>query len=236
MRIKIRREKLSLRQADIAGALQISAQAVSKWERGENAPDISILASLARLLGVSIEWLLGGTTGEADTFSATVFYSTLNGFAEKAASMPPRDVAAWANSVYFTVTEALLRFDGIPVKYMGDGFLGFFAGTDQAKRALSAARQSIDLLNTRDLVVTLHAGAIYLGTMGHPDYARPDIMGETVNSAFLIMPFVAKNCKSGIGVTKYVHDNLSDKTGLSKAGEVSILGQDKPITLFEGCS
>ncbi|MEZ6186165.1 MAG: helix-turn-helix transcriptional regulator [Planctomycetota bacterium] len=29
--------------AIVANALQISAQAVSKWERGENAPDISVL-------------------------------------------------------------------------------------------------------------------------------------------------------------------------------------------------
>ena len=39
-RIKGLREKLGLKQRDVAGALQISAQAVSKWERDENYPDI----------------------------------------------------------------------------------------------------------------------------------------------------------------------------------------------------
>ena len=63
-RIKNQREKRGLRQLDIADALQISAQAVSKWERGESAPDISVLVRLSRLLGASVECLLGATSPE----------------------------------------------------------------------------------------------------------------------------------------------------------------------------
>ena len=37
-RIKEQRKKLGLKQHDIANALQISPQAVSKWERGEKTP------------------------------------------------------------------------------------------------------------------------------------------------------------------------------------------------------
>src|SRR5687768_18336596 len=59
-RIRQRREQVGLRQRDIADALQLSAQAVSKWERGENAPDIGILPDLARLLGITTDWLLAG--------------------------------------------------------------------------------------------------------------------------------------------------------------------------------
>ena len=99
LRIKTQREKRKLRQADVASALRVSAQAVSKWERGENAPDISVLVGLAQLLDVSVEWLLGATSPETDTFRGTVFCTSLNGFAERAASMPPRDVADWANGV-----------------------------------------------------------------------------------------------------------------------------------------
>ena len=114
LRIKEQRERRGLRQADVANALQISSQAVSKWERGENAPDISVLVGLARLLDASVEWLLGGTSAETDTFSAVVFCTSLKGFARKAASMPPREGAAWANGVYYTLTEAMRRQDGVP--------------------------------------------------------------------------------------------------------------------------
>ncbi|HUT95543.1 MAG TPA: helix-turn-helix domain-containing protein [Thermoguttaceae bacterium] len=233
LRIKTRREKRKLRQADVASALRVSAQAVSKWERGENAPDISVLVGLAQLLDVSVEWLLGATSPETDTFAATVFCTSLNGFAERAASMPPRDVADWANGIYHALTEAMRRFDGIPVKYVGDGSLGFFAGTGQADRALRAARHARKLLSAEELVITLHQGDIFLGTMGHPDYARPDIIGRTVNTAFLAMSWVARNCRTGIGITDTVCGQLANTKNLVRRGEITVPGVESPITIYE---
>jgi len=233
LRIKTQREKRKLRQADVAGALRVTAQAVSKWERGENAPDISVLVGLARLLDVSVDWLLGATSPETDTFDATVFCTSLNGFAQRAASMPPRDVADWANGVYHALTEAMRRFDGIPVKYVGDGSLGFFAGTGQADRAFDAARHARKLLGAEELVITLHQGAIFLGTMGHPDYARPDIIGRTVNTAFLAMAWVARHCRTGIGVTDAVCGQLSDSSNLVRRGEIAVPGVESSITIYE---
>ncbi len=49
----------NLTQADVADAMGVSFQAVSNWERGNSMPDIGKLGELARLLGVSMEELLG---------------------------------------------------------------------------------------------------------------------------------------------------------------------------------
>ena len=233
LRIKNQREKKKLRQSDIAHALQISSQAVSKWERGENAPDISILIDLAQLLGVNLEWLLGGTIPENDTFCATIFCSDLSGFAKKSATMSPRDLAIWANSIYYTVTEAVIQFDGIPVKYVGDGFLGFFTGLNHSKRALKAARKARELLNNPDLNIGLHRGEIFLGTLGHPDYSTTDIIGETVNTAFLAMGWISKNCINRIGITEEVYKNLSNKENLKKLEEINIMGVDQLVVIYE---
>jgi class 3 adenylate cyclase len=232
-RIRDQRVKRRLRQVDIANALQISAQAVSKWERGENAPDIAILGDLSRLLGVSIEWLLGIRAAETDTFPATVFCTSVNGYAQRSAEMAPRDVAAWVNGIYFGVTEAVLRFDGVPVKYVGDGFLGFFAGVDHPIRALRAALHAKHISDTSDIVITLHAGDVFLGTIGHPDYARADIIGETVNAAFLAMPWVAENCPSGIGFTGTVAEALPEDMACQSIGTVEVLGEDAPLVIHE---
>src|SRR5687767_6349065 len=69
-RIRQRRAEVGLRQRDIADALQLSAQAVSKWERGESAPDIGVLPDLARLLGITTDWLLAGFDDQPDLLSA----------------------------------------------------------------------------------------------------------------------------------------------------------------------
>lgn len=55
----LRREK-NLKQDDVAQALGVSPQAVSKWENDQTCPDISLLPQLAQLLGVSVDVLLSG--------------------------------------------------------------------------------------------------------------------------------------------------------------------------------
>lgn len=53
------RKSRGLTQGDVAEKLNISGQAVSKWENDISAPDISILSDLADIFNVSIDTLLG---------------------------------------------------------------------------------------------------------------------------------------------------------------------------------
>ena len=54
-----RRKSLGLTQQALAEKLNISFQAVSKWENGTSYPDITVLPKLAAALKVSIDSLLG---------------------------------------------------------------------------------------------------------------------------------------------------------------------------------
>ena len=54
-----RRKALGLTQQALAEKLNISFQAVSKWENGTSYPDVTILPVLAAVLNVSIDSLLG---------------------------------------------------------------------------------------------------------------------------------------------------------------------------------
>lgn len=208
-RIRARREARGLKQADIANALQISAQAVSKWERGENAPDISLLAPLSRLLGVSVEWLLGEYQEQRDVFPATVLVSSVLGYARKSTELPLDELALWSNGLLFTLTETVLAHDGVPVKYLGDGLLAFFSGPRHGERAVAAARQSARL-SSDPLKIALAAGDIYLGSLGHPDYAQLDIVGEAVNIAFGILGWLGAEQRSGIAVTAEAIADIED--------------------------
>ena len=55
----LRREK-GLKQDDLAQMLEVSPQAVSKWENDQSCPDIALLPKLAQILGVSVDELLSG--------------------------------------------------------------------------------------------------------------------------------------------------------------------------------
>ncbi|MCL2721286.1 MAG: helix-turn-helix transcriptional regulator [Treponema sp.] len=56
--LKLRKES-GLTQENLAEKLNISFQAVSKWENGQTSPDIIMLPMLAQLFGVSIDKLFG---------------------------------------------------------------------------------------------------------------------------------------------------------------------------------
>ena len=55
-----------LTQEDVADFLGITPQSVSKWERDESCPDITLLPALANIFETSIDLLLGMDTIRAD--------------------------------------------------------------------------------------------------------------------------------------------------------------------------
>ena len=61
-RLQRLRKNANLTQEDVATKLNITAQAVSKWENDVSAPDISVLVELSEILGVSLDELMGKDT------------------------------------------------------------------------------------------------------------------------------------------------------------------------------
>ena len=230
-RIRDARERQRLTQAAVAKALQISPQAVSKWERGESAPDLGTLVPLSRLLGVSTDWLLGAHDTQMDVFDATVLITGVAGFTARAEKTAIRDLVEWINGMLYRVTEGVLRFGGVPVKYIGDGFLCFFAGSEHRRRGLESARHLGGMVS-EEINIGVNSGEIYLGSVGHPDYARPDIMGDHVNLAARTLGWVGGQ-QSGVGATEFVlaEDGAGVPTGATE--KVTVKGKTTPVRMFE---
>jgi len=231
--IKIRRlrEKHGFKQINLANALQVTTQAVSKWEKGASYPDIKSLTKIAILFNVSTDFLLGITDKEEHIFDATVLLTGITGFAKRSLQMKPQDLVQYLNAMFFTLTEITLKNDGIPVKYIGDGFLAFFSGPEHKKRAINTALSSKATLNQRELIIVLNTGPIYLGLIGHPEYASKDIIGDTVNRAFLIRTWAEENLKSGIFFTDEIKDNLDKKLNISCEFRVYLELLSKELTI-----
>lgn len=58
--ISMLRKHAGLTQNELGERLGVSFQAVSKWERGENLPDVSILLDLAAILRTTVDNILSG--------------------------------------------------------------------------------------------------------------------------------------------------------------------------------
>ena len=71
--LRAARKQKGLSQRQLAQALFLSTQAVSKWEQGESFPDVNRLCKLAQLLQISTDARLGVIpAGEAALIAADV--------------------------------------------------------------------------------------------------------------------------------------------------------------------
>lgn len=52
------RQEAKMTQIELAEKLNYSDKAVSKWERGESVPDIAVLAQIAEMFGVTLDYLI----------------------------------------------------------------------------------------------------------------------------------------------------------------------------------
>lgn len=58
--IKELRKEKNITQSDLADYLHITREAVSKWERGKNLPDVSLLQDISNYFNISVNELLNG--------------------------------------------------------------------------------------------------------------------------------------------------------------------------------
>ena len=64
--IRLKRTMLGMTQQQLAEKIQVTEKAVSRWETGRGAPDISLLEPLARELQISVTELLNGGDREIE--------------------------------------------------------------------------------------------------------------------------------------------------------------------------
>ena len=63
-----RRKELDMTQKELAGKLEITDRAVSKWETGRSMPDLSLLQPLSHVLEIDVNDLLNGAIISEDKY------------------------------------------------------------------------------------------------------------------------------------------------------------------------
>ena len=100
-------------QERLAKELNVSPQAVSKWENDINYPDISLLPDLARFLGVSVDELLSGASASAQETAAAQ---------ESAAEKSAAEVVAVAADEPAEIIEEPVEQDNQGIATQSSGF------------------------------------------------------------------------------------------------------------------
>lgn len=229
-RIRAHRLQRGFTQNHIASALNVTAQAVSKWERGENAPDLFLMPSLAALLNTSVDTLLGYEHRTMRAVEGSVFFSGHTGFTAKGEKLAPEELAVYLNSHFYSITECMLQHAGLPIKYMGDAFLAVFVAGDYADNAIAAARAAHQV-SQDSLVIGIASGSFFMGPIGHPDFSRLDVIGDNVNLAARVQAWAGKNSPSRMATTAETLALATCRVEVGPGVTTEIKGKVDPVTL-----
>lgn len=66
------RQANNMTQLELAEKINYSDKAISKWERGESSPDISVLVDIAAVFGVTVDYLVTAEHTEAPVIDSEV--------------------------------------------------------------------------------------------------------------------------------------------------------------------
>jgi transcriptional regulator with XRE-family HTH domain len=119
--LKIHRKGMGLTQEDVALMLCVTPQSVSKWERGDTYPDITLLPALANLFKTSIDTLIGMDKIN-DAEARTAIYKTEHDFLrsgdhKRAAALLEESLKTFPNDESLMSELALaISFDSDPDK------------------------------------------------------------------------------------------------------------------------
>ncbi|QUC66930.1 helix-turn-helix domain-containing protein [Aristaeella hokkaidonensis] len=138
-----------LTQEDVAEYLGITAQSVSKWERGESYPDITFLPALANIFETSVDLLLGMDTIRAE--------ETRRGIHAKAVAYQQEEDYEAAAKTY---REALLTYPNDPGMMLG--LAGALALQGETAEAIELMEKGLPLSANEKQKATIRAALCFL--------------------------------------------------------------------------
>ncbi len=132
-KITYARKKAGMSQIDLADALGVSRQSVSKWETEEANPDITKLSAIAKALNVSTDWLLSDED-PVDTEDTPVSETKENHYPEWVEHLPGSVAGmakryGWIYGVRIAFSGLVTAVFGLFVRIM---FYRFIFGNDPA--------------------------------------------------------------------------------------------------------
>ncbi len=195
------RMKKNLTQEELAALLGLTPQAISKWERAESYPDITLLPALANILETSIDLLIGMDTIRAE--------QTRYNIHSKATDLQRAGDYAGAEKVY---RDALLIYPNKPGMLLG--LAGVLALQGKSEDAIAYIERGLPLSENEKQKATMRAVLCFL-------YLQCGMSGHA-NSLASTLPHMRESRE----VIQPLVQNDLDDTDIKRHIKVLLLGED----------
>ena len=175
-----------LTQEEVAAFLGITAQSVSKWERGESYPDITFLPALANIFETSVDLLIGMDAVRAEETRYNIHKTAVeyqkNGEYDKAEK---------------TYREALLTYPNMPGMILG--LAGTLALKGDTEEAIELTERGLPFSANEKQKATLRAALCFLYLKAGREDKAVRLAAElphTRESREVILPLVQQGLSS----------------------------------------
>ena len=177
----------NLTQEDVAGYLGITPQSVSKWERGETYPDITLLPAIANIFETSIDLLVGMDTIRAE--------ETRYAIHQRAVDAQRRGDYAAAEKIY---RDALRIYPNKPGMILG--LAGTLALKGETAEAIMLMERGLPISQNEKQKATMRAALCFLYLEAGQEEKANRLAGElphTRESREVIQPRIRQGLCGG---------------------------------------
>ncbi len=197
---------------------------------------------------VSEKILNGAIPSGGEIREATILFCDLRGYTPFVERNEPREVVDFLNEYFTEMEQAVKRFQGIVLQYIGDEIEAVFGAPDDlpdhAEMAVQAAlhmRKRLAELNARRSArgeapvfhgIGIHSGEVLAGSVGSPERLVYALVGDTVNVASRI-----QDLNKRFGTDILVSEATRDRAGkgsfrFESLGTTPLRGRQKTLELF----
>ncbi|MGE0420825.1 MAG: adenylate/guanylate cyclase domain-containing protein [Reyranellaceae bacterium] len=184
--------------------------------------------------------------GRAEPITAVIWFSDLADFTRIADSLPREQLLVLLNDYAEVIVASLEAHGGNVLKFMGDGMLAIFPGSDvagAAARAFAAAhdaRRAVAEVGARragaglavsDLYLALHVGELLYGNFGGPSRLDFTVLGPAVNEASRIAA-LSRTLDCKVILSSAFARALGRRDALVSLGRYALRGVALPQELF----
>ncbi len=173
---RLRKER-GLSQEELAGKLNVSRQAVSKWERGEASPDTDNLVQLAKLYKISLDQLVENENNENTRLP------------EKPKRKLKTDMVGLVTAITFPTTVSIYLLLGCTWGLWHPGWIIFFSICLVPSLAIAIKKKKGVIFQYPILVSAVYLCLGFIWGLWHPAW----IIFTTIPIYDLIFSFVDNN-------------------------------------------
>ena len=169
------RKQMGWSQEELAERVGVTRQAVSKWELGSSLPELEVIVSLAKVFGVTTDYLLSSEepAEQASSIRQPDWLDRLPGFLGRMFRQ-----YGWLLGVYIAVAGALFTGFGVLVRFMAKWFTttaggmlqefentssGMFQGFPGLSDPLSGMQQQMNIMVANDPFLIVGTGVLIFG-------------------------------------------------------------------------